>query len=208
MQRPRGDRLDGETDSTTCDRRPHAHSNPTPEISPMSIESLIEIAPPPSEPVDAGPLPQWAMVQIKLGLELPSDLLKLAVLYGTGSFSRGQFSVLNPFAPSYVETVTQICAFYRTLKEAEGDDYFPYDFYPQRPGLLPWGREANGHEMFWLTEGAADDWPLVLYRSGACEFERAEMSLTDYLGEVLTNRSTCTIFSGMRLEAEFEPAGE
>lgn len=174
----------------------------------MPIESLLEIVPIPPEPVDAGPLSQWAFVQVKLGLELPSDLLKLAVLYGTGSFSRGQFSVLNPFAPSYVETVTKICAFYRTLKAAEGDDYFPYDFYPQRPGLLPWGREANGHEMFWLTEGAADDWPIVLYRSGACEFERLDMSLTDFLTEVLTNTSNCAAFVGIDFWPEFEPAGE
>lgn len=38
----------------------------------------------------------------------------------------------------------------------------PYALFPEPGGLLVWGVTDNGDEFYWLTEGAPDDWTVVV----------------------------------------------
>jgi len=173
----------------------------------MAIEDLTNIVAPPSDPVDAGPESRLSAVEEKLGLTLPQDIIDFGLTYGTGSFASNQFMVLNPFAPWYVGNVQEVCGLYHGLQRDEGDKFIPYAVHPDRPGLFPWGAEDNGHQMFWLTEGNADKWPILLFNRDSSEFERWDMPVTTFLGKVFRLELACVLWSDetqRMLRREFE----
>lgn len=71
-----------------------------------------------------------------------------------------------------------------------GDDEpwynIPYSSYPARPGLFPWGHDANGTRYWWLTEGDAEKWPIIAQRKD--QFERWDLPLMTFLAQVLGNK--------------------
>jgi hypothetical protein len=159
----------------------------------MAIEELIVVVPPPSAPVEAGPLERKVEVERALGTALPDELYDLGLRYGSGRFG-GEIEVFNPFSKKYLEKVKMVNDCYRGLKEAEGDDLIPYDIYPKIPGLFPWGTTTNGHSMFWLTEGIPNKWPLVLLRNDEMEFETLQMQMTTFLANVFKGPMPCVLW--------------
>jgi hypothetical protein len=118
----------------------------------MAIEELIAVVPPPLAPLEAGPMERRNEVEKALGVILPDDLYELGLRYGSGRFAN-EIEVFNPFSKKYLENVDMVSECYRGLKQAEGDDFIPYDIFPKSPGFLPWGDTMNGDVLFWLTEG-------------------------------------------------------
>jgi hypothetical protein len=67
----------------------------------------------------------------------------------------------------------------RALGTALPDDY-KLITNPEPGGLLPLGGDLNGGHAFWLTEGAPEAWPLVIYPDWT-EIERHDIPLVDFL---------------------------
>ena len=161
----------------------------------MSLNELTTLVEPPNDPVDAGPLELRKEAEAKLGLSLPQDIIDFATTYGSGTFSDEQFWILNPFASWYMDNVQQICRIYSEMKRDEGDHYVPYDVYPIQPGLLPWGSDANGHQMFWLTAGEPDAWPILLFNRDTSQFEEWRMPVTTFLSRIFDGTLQCNLWS-------------
>jgi hypothetical protein len=159
----------------------------------MAIQELIAVVPPPSAPVDAGPVERINEVEKAVGIHLPDDLYQFSLCYGSGRFA-GEIEVFNPFSKKYLESVNMVAECYRGLKQAEGDNFIPYDIFPKSPGLLPWGDTMNGHVMFWLTEGEPKKWPTVLLRTGEMEFETLQMQMTTFLTKVFKGPMPCVLW--------------
>lgn len=158
----------------------------------MAIEELTKIVAPPQSPREVSPDRVWEEIQEDLGITLPKEFRQLANTYGSGRFCR-TFMIFNPFAPTYSECISFECDLLRQLIENEGEDYVPYEVFPQSPGLFPWGSDDNGHTMLWLTNGPADDWPIVL-RSRDNEYERHDLSMTSFLARVLKQELSCILW--------------
>jgi hypothetical protein len=160
----------------------------------MAIEDLIAVVSPPWAPVDAGPTGRRIEVERALGIALPDEIYELGLRYGSGTFA-DEIEVFNPFSKDYLEKVNEVTACYRELKQAEAEEFVPYDIFPTSPGFFPWGASVNGHVMFWLTEGKPNEWPtaLVVGRE-ANVYEVFRMAMTTLLAKVFQEPMPCVLW--------------
>lgn len=148
----------------------------------MAINDLLNVIPPPDKPVECRDGVKWEHAQETLGTDLPKSFLEIGTCYGSGRFC-GFLSILNPLSPDFESAVTYLLEVLRDVKESRR---YSYGVFPDRPGLLPCGGDENGNMLHWLTEGDAEDWPVVL-ESHEGELERFDMCLTTFLSKVFTN---------------------
>ncbi len=162
----------------------------------MTVQEIISIVELPETPIDTGAEADLKAVEEELGIVLPDDLVDYAGVFGSGEFKRfGRwFTVYNPYSPSYIDTVRMVCEVYSELKDVEGSEQFPYNVYPNSPGLFPWGDEDNGHQFFWLTAGEPEEWPVVVCASDPREFEVRHMAMTKFLASIFKGTISCIIF--------------
>ena len=162
----------------------------------MSLDKFIELIPPPAEPVEPGRPEAWREIEQQLGFALPSDYKKYIETYGTGSVD-DFLLVFNPFSSNrYVSLPTQIedrLDAQRQFTEMTGDAA-PWPLHPDPGGLLPWACTDNGDVLFWLTEGAPDDWSIVVMEAHSDEWEQAPGPMSNFLLRVLSREYKCNIF--------------
>jgi hypothetical protein len=157
------------------------------------MKRLKDLIAPPARPLEAGPPRRRWAVEKALGTALPEGLCQFALAYGSGTFGAEGFSglltVYNPFSPAYVARVRSWIDTFRRYKRAESDKRFPYDLYPDRPGLLPCG-SGERRALFWFVEGAPDEWPLVL-QTPDDRFRRFEVPLAEFLVLLFSGEDDC-----------------
>jgi hypothetical protein len=159
----------------------------------MSIQELVTAISPPKTPIEVGDDTAWASVQQLLGIALPTDYKDFGMHYGTGSVNdpdRLHIDILNPFSKEYIEKVSYHCKLLRKYAAGASD---PYLIYPARPGLLPWGWDDNGNGLYWLTEGPAESWPIILCNEPG-EYQKIELSMTSFLAKAFTRQLTCILW--------------
>jgi hypothetical protein len=145
--------------------------------------------PPPGKPVDVGSLEDWRAAERELGLALPSDYRDFIFTYGTGLFARF-FRLYNPFATGamgLLPSVQETCEWRRRTKR-DFPERVPYPIYPESPGILPWGNDENGHDYYWFTQGAPDQWTVLSDNVRGSGFAEHRCSLTEYLTGILLGR--------------------
>jgi hypothetical protein len=154
------------------------------------IRKIKELVPPPIRPFELGSLEQWQTVEQKLGLSLPSDYRDFVLTYGTRSFARF-YTIYNPFSSSEWANlhicIERLCKIAREFKR-DWPETVPYQIYPDRPGLLPWGGDDNGNYYYWVTDGPPDTWQVVSDEVRGEGFREYGRSMTDFLSEVLTGK--------------------
>ncbi|WP_309090647.1 SMI1/KNR4 family protein [Phenylobacterium sp.] len=152
----------------------------------VSIENLLKVVPPPAEPFESYDGP-WEPVETFFGTGgLPADYKEFVLLYGSGYFMEF-LGVSVPRAwNENVRIATNAKIITRNFREHEPLDPYPYGFWPDPGGLLPFGTTDNGDELFWLTEGAPDTWRVVVWDRGMQTFETFDCGLTDFLAGLAT----------------------
>lgn len=149
-----------------------------------ALETLIRVAPPPVQPVDAGAPGRWVGVEQALGIALPADYKRLIHVYGSGDFN-DLIAVLNPFAPppeDLLSMVDQLLAAYREGRDRLMPEQCPFPAYPEPGGLLPVAIDTHGGALFWRTNGPPDTWTLVHYDLHSnFDYEQYPMSLVRLL---------------------------
>ena len=158
----------------------------------MAVDELVAVVPLPANPTEAGPPELLPKIEQALGTPLPKDMVEFGLRYGSGMFG-DTLEVYNPFSASYLDTVNQVSDCYRNLKESEGSDFIPYEIFPEKPCLLVWGSDVNGHMLFWLTDGHPDKWPLMLMTVDG-QFERWDMSATSFLAKIFRGETGCILW--------------
>lgn len=155
----------------------------------MPNAKLRAIVPPPDEPVGVGDPTGWNRIEEELGLVLPDDYKEFIGTYGDG-YLAGFIHIFNPFSDSphlsLQTSVEKICKVYRDLKASEGDKQVPFCVYPEKSGLLPWGRNDVGNYMFWLTDGESKKWPVVLAEGRSNRYERFNLGMATFLAKALS----------------------
>jgi hypothetical protein len=149
----------------------------------MAINELLSVVPPPSNPVEAQDGEVWTRAQAALGINLPEDFRAVGVHYGTGRFCGGYLAVANPLSEHFETSMTSML---QATRDNRATHNYPYHVFPDKPGLLPWGADENGHVLHWLTEGNPDEWPVIV-ESHEGELERFDMSMTTFLARALKN---------------------
>ena len=126
------------------------------------IEELTRLIPPPQKPFPAEG--DWAAVETRLGLVLPSDFKQIITTYGSGKFF-GFISVHSPFATNQrwsleYQLRLQSENFRQYAREGFG---VPFPIYPERSGLVEFGTTENCQCLTWLSKGKPEDWSLVIW---------------------------------------------
>ncbi|MBB6122238.1 SMI1/KNR4 family protein [Nocardiopsis algeriensis] len=153
----------------------------------------------------------WDAVEAKVGTSLPRDYKRLLSEYN--QLAWGIFWVFNPrdegitfsnpleATESTKRVIESLCETKRDeeilndISDLRGKPLVsispPLTFYPSVPGLLRWGKDANGGDYFWVVEGPADDWPIV-YRTEAGEWwDEHAVSMSEYLYRLHTEGPLC-----------------
>jgi hypothetical protein len=120
---------------------------------------------------------------------MPPDYLRLTKVYGSGEFNQdggvGMIAeVYNPRAAAFRAQFDWWHNHLRWYKAEEGGGYKDYNIFPDNPGLLMWGRTDDRKAYFWLTEGPAERWPLIVMWDSEF-FGRYDMPLTAFLDQLV-----------------------
>ena len=156
----------------------------------MSLDKLRRLIPPPANPADVGTRTQWTAIEKDLGTQLPEDYKSFIDQYGSGEFA-GFYVVYNPFSAD--PNGNLVDGFHRLSKQYAQDhevdpDRYPFAFFPDKPGLIPWGHDTNGNYYFWLAEGDPETWVVVSDETRGDGFARYKMSFGKFLEGVLTKK--------------------
>lgn len=170
----------------------------------MSIDQLLSVRKPPANPVEAGLISEWAKIEEEIGTQLPIDYKQYISIFGTGGFSKADFTFLfpfNPFSKRY------------TLQEWQEDTLWVYEecrhstpeicifnAFPEKNGLLPWGRTDNGDALFWLTKGPPDFWDVVVFDGKYMEYVHYNLTMTGFLASWLSGEIEINFFPKFNLE--------
>jgi len=162
----------------------------------MEISRLVQISPPPQNPVETGSIKAWERIEERLGVALPEDYKEFIDLYGSGKFENS-IVPFNPFAASeYLNLLQSLDIHHQSNRFAQGltsspwSAVSPFDLYPALDGLLPWGTMGNFKEgFFWQVCGPPDQWPTIYYdlKNGEYEvwkFQFSEFLVKLFLGEI------------------------
>jgi hypothetical protein len=163
------------------------------------FEHLLELAPPPTSPVDAGSPDRWGEVEQALGTALPGDYKRLINTNGSGEFCDLLY-LLNPFSTvksmNLLHQVGPMLEHYRRGRDKYFPERCPFPIFPEPGGLLPLGGDTNGDNLFWVTTGPPDDWSLVFYDwRGGYDFERHPMPVAEFLVLWLSGEIPVCFFS-------------
>lgn len=156
----------------------------------MSISQLKQLISPPANPLEVGTTSQWNEFEQTLGLTVPTDYKKFVFTYGTGLLANF-YMVYNPFSASpyisFLSVATTVCDNNRE-SQSFYPDRFPYAYYPKPGGLLPWGRDENGNDYFWATQGAPDSWIVVQDDNRGDGIKTHPTTMTQFLVAILNKR--------------------
>jgi hypothetical protein len=167
----------------------------------MSLKELAKVIAPPATPLNGGNAKLRVAVEAKLKTPLPPDYWEFASHYGSGAFNdpgRLVINVFNPFATDYLSSMKERLSGLRDyFKEVEfffdDEEREGFPLHPKVPGLLPWGSDDNGNQLFWYTDGSPDEWPVVFYaHDGDSLLERFDLSMTSFLAKAFSRTITIT----------------
>jgi hypothetical protein len=148
----------------------------------LAIKELVALIQPPATPIDA--TGNWAEAEQEIGCVFPADFKELIRLYGTGQFFGIWIS--NPLQPWGRDSIRNDIARFRELREALE---FDLPLFPERPGLLPWGNDSNGHLYCWWTAGPADGWTVAQVAHDEEETpHHASVPITAFLAAYVQNQ--------------------
>jgi hypothetical protein len=77
---------------------------------------------------------------------------------------------------------------------AKFPDRLPLPPWPDPGGLLPLGRSDNGNELYWLTGGPADAWPVVAFAGRSTRHEVHRHPVTAFLALLLSGELSTSVF--------------
>jgi hypothetical protein len=169
----------------------------------MTIERLMAVMPPPTAPSETfrGP---WEPIEAEIGRELPRDYKDFVRLYGGGYFMRAVMIYVagaTTWGARLEPHVPLICRTFATL----GDDQLPYRLWPEADGLIPFGATNCGDYIFWLPQGDASSWKVVVWGRGLGSFEVFECDATDFLAGLASGQIMPEEFPELSFDRLFEP---
>lgn len=158
-----------------------------PRGSPVdALAALVRRCPPP-DGLSGAPPRDWDPVTARLGTALPADYRGFVDAYGLVRLD-DFLLVYSPFAPPGPGNLVHeagepggAVAGYRERRAVAGEEAMPLPPHPAPGGLLPFGRTDNGDDLWWLTKGAVDTWPVALLESRGRRTRTLARSVADLL---------------------------
>ncbi|MFD9460363.1 SMI1/KNR4 family protein [Streptomyces sp. NPDC060027] len=146
------------------------------KASAANCARLVRLVAPPAAPVDARG--DWITVETVIGTRLPEDYKRLVEAYGWGEFCDFLY-LRTPFGTNRhngIEWQSPRPA----GSPARDRERCPHPLHPAPGGLLIWGTTTDADRLCWLTDGAPEQWPVVVWSSEGW-YETHRMSAAEFL---------------------------
>ena len=147
-------------------------------------KKMLQLAPPPTDPVGSGSVADWIEFEKSIGVALPADYKWLVDTYGAGDFL-DLLVPLQPFVQSEsINFRTQLVATSKKYLEFQEifEDECPYAVFPKADGLIPVAQDTNGNDLFWIASESTEDWSLIHYNwRGGCLSQKYDMTLLSFI---------------------------
>ena len=161
----------------------------------MFIEKIKNIVPPPKKIFLPSLLSE---TEEKISLLLPKDYCELIKIYGAGTFG-GFLNILVPYIDTfeysllkfmeidkknYIACKSVVNSFQLNQNDPRLLDGWKignfYNYFPEKNGILPWGKypEGNEYTFYWKTSG--DSWNVVVY-DDLYGYKEFDMPMTEFL---------------------------
>ncbi|MEQ9832953.1 SMI1/KNR4 family protein [Pectobacterium versatile] len=156
----------------------------------MAIPKLNSILVPPDFPYESGSVDTWP--SIDEGTTFPNDYVGFISNYGTGRIANF-IAIFNPFTQNndlnFFEQKKLIIDDFNYLNN-EDPDYFKYNLYPEKNGLLPIGVTDNGDYIFWVVSDLnnSDAWGTAIVASRSPDIEYFDENITSLLSGFLSRK--------------------
>lgn len=155
-------------------------------------DSLARLVPPPAVPVDTRG--DWTAVETDLGARLPDDYKWLVGTYGWGEFCDLLY-LHTPFGTSRHNGIEWQSPHPTGSAELDRERY-PYPLHPAPGALLVWGTTMDADRLCWLTDGAPEDWTVVVWSSEGW-YEHHRMGAAEFIGRWTSARLSCRLLGDM-----------
>lgn len=160
------------------------------------VTKLKEVLAVPKQVYNTGSQQEWKEFEEETGIILPDDYKEFIGLYGSGGIAEFLW-FLPPFADDEEECfeAKKDCMLeaYEESRDSS-PDYFKFNIYPEKNGLLPFGYTDNGDELYWQTAPSFDDWSIVVYESASPDYQQFNMSFSEFLYNLITRQIECDVF--------------
>lgn len=167
----------------------------------MYFEKIKSLIAPPKTPLNTGNPELHNEVNKRLGVDLPDDYYRIIETYGTGCFGNN-LTLFNPYAQNpNLNLFQQIIEWgdgYNTMKTEFGSEMtirkyssynseicegFPFDWYPEKNGLILWGWiEGGGFSFHWLPNDG--NWSIVVY-DDSDGYKIFDMGIAEFIYKLL-----------------------
>lgn len=146
---------------------------------------------------------EWEAIETALCIELPEDYKQFISQYGTGTIGY-VFEVLNLLENT--DVIWNEIKFVRDQNEAvfaeaknvaelmgrkprDVTKPLPFQFFPEKGGLLPWARASDGWTFWWFTNGRPCDWKIVSTFNATEDYKVFNsISTVDFLVALLSSK--------------------
>ncbi|USA45403.1 SMI1/KNR4 family protein [Acinetobacter sp. C26M] len=164
----------------------------------MSIDDLVKEMLPPKEPSE---VPNnlnnqlWDTIESKLGLVIPNDYKEFIQIYGSGSID-SFLTIFNPFSENInINLIDQLYVQSEVYKDLKSyGEEVPYDFFPLKNGILPFGMTDNGDVLFWQVNDLPKEWNVIINEARSSNWDVLKISMTDFLLGILQRKVVCNFF--------------
>lgn len=135
----------------------------------------------------------WGPVEAALKTSLPEDYKRMCDAFGYGTFC-GVYYLSSVGDEESGDILSDWQVYLRSVPEpgsekADTSEYAPYPIYrPGCEGLIPWGGNDAGDEMFWLAgSNPPESWPTLVRNSdfGPGEWSRFDIPVSEFMGRAL-----------------------
>lgn len=113
----------------------------------------------------------WSDIEEKHNIFFPDDYKWFISNYGTGLIN-DFILVFNPFSENkninFFDQIEYLLESYLISKEYDQEAFY-WSVYPEKGGLLPFGRTLNGDELYWKTDGNPNEWKIVICDKDLCK---------------------------------------
>ncbi|MGR6969975.1 hypothetical protein ACU639_10225 [Streptomyces cynarae] len=133
----------------------------------------------------------WDDIEQQFGTQLPADYKKLCEAFRHGAFS-GYLELLPPNAVDSYGLLGRWKSQRRRRESGQLSTLFdPYDVFDAGgSGLILWGNSLTEDQYYWLADASTrpEQWPIVARTDPLEDWHRFDISTTEFIYRVLTDR--------------------
>jgi hypothetical protein len=147
----------------------------------------------------------WHEIEEGLGSPLPADFKQFCEVFGRGGFCDDLF-VYSTDGGAALDVLGRLAQLRQLAQSLPLTRLDPYGLYVAGGnGVIPWGRVTQGHSFYWLAgHDDPDKWPVMMgVETG--EWERYDVSMSEFVFRVLTDKNFDYPFAGS-IEPYYRPA--